>query len=529
MSKLVTLHIQNYRGIKDLKCDFFGFNMCCLIGHCDSGKSTVLQAISILFAANWTIPISDEDFHKLNTSSPIRITGIVEDPPKNLLTVDKFGLDAFWRDEDNQQGLSLEMVLTVESDLNPRWEIHNHNNDEYHPISNKDRSLFNIRMIDDYFDTQFNMSKYSLLKSLVADIEGDAAFESNIGIDLIRDLKQQLNIGNDLGKKVSEKLNVQVASLGGEPHLYSLAVPTAELLLRGNQIALHAEDVPVRLMGKGSRRQLSLGLQLALSSSESSIILIDEIEQGLEPYKVKTIVRTLKDSGRQVFVTTHSNNVLCELDATDLFLLKKDAQELIHLSGTCQALLRTNQDAFFFDKLIVCEGETEYGFVLELDRYLWKENNGTLSSCSVSPIIGKGDNIVNVVDTLNSLDISSLCFMDSDKPKIISSLNGKTSLCCCEDGLAIEQQFFKDAPESTMESIVDEAKSCNRLPKSYVFQAQDRYSLGERAKNEEWFKSVGGGRRLGYYLFRHIEELDSSSCLYQQIQQLSSWIKGEAE
>lgn len=529
MSRLSSLHIRNYRGIEELDCDFSASNMCCLIGHCDSGKSTILQAVSILFTTSWTIPVSDEDFHKLDTSSPIRITGIVEDPPISLLTVDKFGLDAFWRDEANQQGLSLEIVLTVESDLSPRWEIYNHNNDEYHPISNKDRSLFNIRMIDDYFDTQFNLSKYSLLKSLVADIEKGAAIESNIGIDLIRSLKQQLSIGNDLGKKVSEKLNEQVASLGGEPHLYSLAVPTAELLLRGNQIGLHAEDVPVRLLGKGSRRQLSLGLQLALSSSDSSIILIDEIEQGLEPYKVKTIVRTLKDSGRQVFVTTHSNNVLCELDATDLFLLKKDAQELIHLSGTCQALLRTNQDAFFFDKLIVCEGETEYGFVLELDRYLRKENNGTLSSCSVSPIIGKGDNIVNVVDILNSLGISSLCFMDSDKPKIIHSLNGKTSICRCEDDMAIEQQFFKDAPKSTIEAIVEEEKACNRLPKNYVFQAQDRSILGERAKNEEWFKSVGGGRQLGHSLFNHIGELDSSSCLYQQIQQLSTWIKGETE
>lgn len=529
MSKLAFLHICNYRGIEKLECDFSNSNMCCLIGHCDSGKTTILQAISILFATNWTIPVSDEDFHKLDTSSPIRITGIVEEPPKSLLTVEKFGLDTFWRDEDNQQGLSLEIVLTVESDLSPRWEIHNHNNDEYHPISNKDRALFNIRMIDDYFDTQFNMSKYSLLKSLVADIEGGAAFESSIGIDLIRSLKQQLSIGNGLSQKVSEKLNEQVASLGGESHLYSLAVTTAELLLRGNQIGLHAEDVPVRLMGKGSRRQLSLGLQLALSSSDSSIILIDEIEQGLEPYKVKTIVRTLKDSDRQVFVTTHSNNVLCELDAADLFLLKKDATVLIHLSSTCQALLRTNQDAFFFDKLIVCEGETEYGFVLELDRYLWKENKGTLSSCSVSPIIGKGDNIVNVVDTLNLLGISSICFMDSDKPRIKRSLTGKTSICCCEDDMAIEQQFFKDAPDSTIEDIVEEEKAHNRLSNNYYFQAQDRSYLGERAKNEEWFKSVGGGRRLGHSLFNHIEELDSSSCLFRQIQQLSTWIKGETE
>lgn len=168
--------------------------MCCLIGHCDSGKSTVLLAISSLFSTNWTIPISDDDFFNLDVSTPIQIRGIVEEPPKELLTMDKFGLHCFYLDEENQAGLCLEIVLTVERALNPRWEIHNRNADDYHAISNKERALFNIRMIDDYFDTQFNMSKYSLLKALVADIDGKDSIDNNIGIDLIRNLKGQLNI-----------------------------------------------------------------------------------------------------------------------------------------------------------------------------------------------------------------------------------------------------------------------------------------------------------------------------------------------
>ena len=242
MSKLVSLHIRNFRGIKDLQCNFPESGMCCLIGHCDSGKSTVLLAISALFSTNWTIPISDDDFFNLDVSAPIRIQGIIEDPPKDLLTMDRFGLHCFYLDEGNQTGLCLEVVLTIESDLNPHWEIHNRNADEYHAISNKERALFNIRMIDDYLDTQFNMSKYSLLKALVADIDGKDVIDNNIGIDLIRSLKGQLNIQEGVGSSISEKINEKVALLGGEKHDYTLAVPTAELLLRGNQIGLHAED-----------------------------------------------------------------------------------------------------------------------------------------------------------------------------------------------------------------------------------------------------------------------------------------------
>lgn len=510
-------------------CDFTGSDMCCLIGHCDSGKSTVLQAISYLFASSWTIPVSDEDFFRLDTSCSIQITGIVEDPPKSLLTIDKYGLDTFWQDEDNQQGLSIELTLTIESDLNPRWEIHNRNNDEYHPISNKDRSLFNVRTIDDYFDTQFNMSKYSLLKSLVADIEGSATFDSKIGIDLVRSLKQQLSIGEGISQKVSDKLNEQVASLGGEQHNYSLAVPTAELLLRGNQIGLHAEDIPVRLMGKGSRRQLSLGLQLALGSSESSIILIDEIEQGLEPYKVKTIARTLKDSGRQVFLTTHSENVLYELDATDLYLLRKGASSIFHMNDSYQGILRTNPDAFFFDKVIICEGKTEYGFILELDRYLCKQTGTSISSYAVSPIIGEGSKMPQYCKLLKEIGTQCLCFIDYDVEKTKKEVEGLAAISCCELGNAIEEQYFKDAPLPILEELINYLKSQGIIPREIILSEQTRLEVGSQVKKGKWLKNIAGGRLMGERLFSSLSDIDKETCMYKQIQYISSWIKGEQE
>lgn len=525
MSRLVSLHIQNFRGIKDLQCDFSDSNMCCLIGHCDSGKSTVLSAISALFSTNWTIPISDDDFFNLDVSAPIRIQGIIEDPPADLLTMDRFGLHCFYLDEDNQTRLCLEIVLTIEGDLNPRWEIHNRNADEYHAISNKERALFNIRMIDDYLDTQFNMSKYSLLKALVADIDGKDVIDNN-GIDLIRSLKGQLNIQEGVGSSISEKINEKVALLGGEKHDYTLAVPTAELLLRGNQIGLHADSVPVRLMGKGSRRQLSLALQLAMSKAESSIILIDEIEQGLEPYKAKTIVRSLKDSGRQVFITTHSDNVLCELDATDLFLLRKNNTSLQHLDASYQDLLRANPDAFFFDKVIVCEGKTEYGFILELDRFLCKDAGAAISSYSVSPILGNGTNTPRYCSALKELGADCLCFIDNDVEKTKNDIGDSAILCCCEQGNAIEDQFFKDAPESTLDELMKDHHLLSEVSIAGASQLS-RTDLAKMAKEGKWFKNVGGGRKLGEYLFKHFNDLDKESCLFKQIQQISSWIKSE--
>lgn len=526
MSRLVSLHIQNFRGIKDLQCNFPESGMCCLIGHCDSGKSTVLLAISVLFSTNWTIPISDDDFFNLDVSAPIKIQGVIVDPPKDLLTMDRFGLHCFYLDEENPVGLCLEVVLTIESDLNPRWEVHNRNTDEYHAISNKERALFNIRMIDDYLDTQFNMSKYSLLKALVSKINGKDTIENNIGIDLIRSLKEQLNIQEGISSGISDKINEKVALLGGEKHDYTLAVPTSELLLRGNQIGLHADTVPVRLMGKGSRRQLSLALQLALSKAESSIILIDEIEQGLEPYKVKTIVRSLKDSGQQVFITTHSDNVLCELDATDLYLLRKSNTSLHHLDVLYQDLLRANPDAFFFDKVIICEGKTEYGFILEMDRFLCKDAGAAISSYSVSPIIGEGSKTPRYCNALKELGADCLCFIDNDVEKTKQDIGDSAIMCCCEQGNAIEDQFFKDAPSSTLDELMKDHHLLKDAPIADTSQLS-RSDLAKMAKEGRWFKNVGGGRKLGEYLFNHFNDLDKETCLFKQIQQISSWIKSK--
>ena len=312
--------------------------------------------------------------------------------------------------------------------------------------------------------------------------------------------------------------------LGGEKHNFTLAVPTAELLLRGNQISLHADSIPVRLMGKGSRRQLSLALQLSMSKAESSIILIDEIEQGLEPYKVKTIVRSLKDSGRQVFITTHSDNVLCELDATDLYLLRKSEASLHHLNSSYQDLLRVNPDAFFFDKVIVCEGKTEYGFILELDRFLYKNAGATISSYSVTPILGEGSKTPRYCSALKELGADCLCFIDNDVEKTKKDIGNLATMCCCEQDNAIEDQFFKDAPDSTLTELMNDHTLLNNVSIADSSQLS-RADLAKMAKEKKWFKNVGAGRKLGEYLFKHFNDLDKGTCLFKQIEQIFSWIK----
>ena len=65
----------------------------------------------------------------------------------------------------------------------------------------------------------------------------------------------------------------------------------------GGTISLHDEDgIPLRGLGLGSARLLIAGLQRC-ASERSSIILIDELEYGLEPHRIIRLLDALGAKG----------------------------------------------------------------------------------------------------------------------------------------------------------------------------------------------------------------------------------------
>jgi energy-coupling factor transporter ATP-binding protein EcfA2 len=75
--KIESVRIQNFRPIKDLTVPLGEYT--CLVGPNGGGKSTILTALSIFFrystdAVTNLLALDEEDFHKRDTSEPIRIT-----------------------------------------------------------------------------------------------------------------------------------------------------------------------------------------------------------------------------------------------------------------------------------------------------------------------------------------------------------------------------------------------------------------------------------------------------------------------
>ena len=67
MAMISSLSIKNFRGIKEFYHEFRDKKFVCLIGRGDSGKSTILDAISYVLSPSWTIPFYDTDFYDYNT------------------------------------------------------------------------------------------------------------------------------------------------------------------------------------------------------------------------------------------------------------------------------------------------------------------------------------------------------------------------------------------------------------------------------------------------------------------------------
>ena len=190
-------------------------------------------------------------------------------------------------------------------------------------------------------------------------------------------------------------------------------------------------STPLRQLGTGSSRLLISGLQK--SASRSTMLIVDEAEYGLEPYRITRLLNELgsKDTKptQQVFITSHSPYVLRELQAQQLHVLRKlssTAQTFenpfcshkIHsLEGgnEQQATLRACAEAFFSKTVIVCEGKTEIGLVRGIDLYSQDLNNSNINAKGVYCADGGGDSMFARAKIFASLGYPTAIFKDSDK------------------------------------------------------------------------------------------------------------------
>jgi len=407
MAQIRQISISNFRCVEQLNW-FPAAGINCLIGPGDAGKSSILDAIDFCLGARRMVQITDADFHGLNVATPIviRITiGDLSDALKSIETYGAYvrGFDPATQTIDDEPEAGKETVLTVQltvgSDLDPIWTLVSDRAQAQGLSRNLtwgDRTRLSPTRIGALAESNLAWRRGSVLNRLTEEKADTSAALASAA----RDARKAF--GNLADAQLGETLKI-VADTARE-----LGIPAGDTLkamldahsvsFSGGTVALHGDDgVPLRALGVGSTRLLVAGLQRK-AAKESSVLLVDELEHGLEPHR---IIRLLGSIGAketpppiQAFVTTHSPVALRELRGDQLWIVRKQKGahrlDLVGTADPIQGTIRAHPEAFLSRSVLVCEGASETGLMRGLDLYYSGQGTVSLNALGVALVDAGG-------------------------------------------------------------------------------------------------------------------------------------------
>ncbi|MDX3970783.1 MAG: ATP-binding protein [Bradyrhizobium sp.] len=473
------MEIANFRAIKSFVwVPATGIN--CLIGPGDSGKSTVLDAIDLCLGARRSIQVTDADFYGLDVSAPIVIALTIGELDSELKNIETYGL--FLRGFDPSNGTvedepekDLETVvtlqLTVGSDLEPNWTLISDRAKAQNVTRNlnwADRIRLAPTRIGAVTDFNLGWRRGSVLNRLT-DEKADA---SAALAKAARDARAAF--GDDAEKQLGETLRIVCESanelgidVGGKVRAL---LDAHSVTFGGGTISLHDEGgVPLRGLGVGSTRLLIAGLQRR-AATQSSILLVDELEHGLEPHRIMRFLGSLGAKEDvpplQVFMTTHSPIALRELSGSQLIILREIHEN--HVATTVgaeddvQGAVRLYPEAFLARSVLVCEGASEVGLVRGLDQYRAAAGETSVAACGVALVDcggGEADKPFKRASAFRRLGYRVAILKDDDKQPSEGVEEAFTEqggiVFSWREGRALEDELFKCVPEAVLNEMIE--------------------------------------------------------------------------
>lgn len=298
--KLRHLSVQNFRGIRSLDWKISG-DVVCLVGPGDSTKSTILDAIEYVLYPRWNLTFYDIDFYNAEVDKPIEITATISGMPQKLIRDDKFGLHLhFWNYEDglhdeqkDEDEYALVISLRVGSSLEPEWCVTSGQTGEAIKISAADRELLGVSRIGNYLDRDLSWGRGSALSRLTGRDNADEM--PMILAEASRNARESVQSANlQHLSDAASRVEKSAFHFGVSPRKsFQPGMDPFSVSVSLGALTLIDDNIPLRSLGLGSRRLVAMSIHKD-SSKDGAILLIDEIEQGLEPYRLRSLIRTLR-------------------------------------------------------------------------------------------------------------------------------------------------------------------------------------------------------------------------------------------
>jgi putative ATP-dependent endonuclease of OLD family len=542
---IYSLAIERFRGITSLRWKpSRGVNV--ILGGGDVGKTTILEAIALLFSPVNSTTLSDPDYHDRDIETGFYIEAVLSlavgagmsSQMKHSWPWEWTGEEAAVpaiKDDGRVAGEAVYRVRVRGTEgLELAYEIVQPDGSaDSFPVALR-RAIGLVRLSgDDRNDRDLRLVQGSALDRLLS----DKGLRSRMASELAKsDVRNELTTEAQTGLKNLD-MAFQRESL---PAGLDLAITGGQGASIASMIGLTADrfgtQLPLASWGAGTRRLSALAIA-ELNQGDAPITLVDEVERGLEPYRQRRLIAKLQTGSSQVFLTTHSPAAISSAATSSIWYVDHTGH-IGPLDATKIAKHRkTDPEAFLSRLSIVAEGATELGFTTAI---LERAFGSVLEQHGVHVSDGGGhEATLGILEALAAGGLRFGGFADDEgkHPTRWAKLHTKLgALLFRWPSLCIEENIIALVPDDKLEAfIIDPVgeKTGTRLRnladrlgigdkdvaalkakagtdfKAHIVEA----ALGsvpagkEGEKNEfkahaaQWFKSVDGGRELAGKLF----------------------------
>ncbi len=539
------LFIQRFRGLENFTWrPAMGMNI--ILGGGDVGKTTILEAIALLFNPTNSTTISDTDYYGRVTKDDFTIEAIVALPQiSNISEQTKpswpwhwNGQDAVVPSIDTNAGATNALVYRLRvrgtADLELLYEIVQPDGTTNTLQAGLRRAIGLVRLSgDERNDRDLRLVQGSALDRLLSDkaLRSRLVTElakKDVKDELTEEAKKVLNVLDEAFKSKSLPSGLDVGITGSQ----GLSI-TALIGLTAKQQGV---QLPLTSWGAGTRRLSALAIA-EQKQGEAPITVVDEIERGLEPYRQRALIETLQSGESQVIITTHSPAAISAGTKATLWYFDRKGR-IGELSAPAINQYRKSDPETFLARLTgVAEGATEVGFVtVLLERSLGAslEQHGI----HITDAVGN-DAALNLLEALSEGGLQFAGFADDEgryreRWKKVSEKLG-TLLFRWKKG-SLEKNVINLVPDDKLEDLIRDPlnektgirlrtlamrlgsnekdfeilrKKAEGKLKQIILEAAlgtvpDGEDIDEseyKAHGKSWFKSVDGGCELAGKVF----------------------------
>lgn len=346
------VRIDNFRGIAS--CDVeLEPKLTLLVGRNNVGKSRILSALQLALGGR----MADVDDFTVGTTALPTIDVVIAPIPPSAPTADEEFTTAVaqrlgpkaaqpisdqpfrerfaWRTRVRRSaeglGARSEFKILIFNDTTSRWEEQANAPD----LNRNQRSLFSADLVNTGRDLMEELARRgSGVRKVLSDLGVEDAKRSSLEADLVN-LSNAIVAGSDTIQAVTAALATLNQSVGsiGSPAINPLPISLEELA-RSLSIDLDtgAGALPIRLHGAGARSLASLQIQGVLyerllgadggTLRPHPVTLVEEPEAHLHPQGCAEIPHLLRTLTGQVITSTHSSEIVTEVEPRSIRLLR---------------------------------------------------------------------------------------------------------------------------------------------------------------------------------------------------------------